>query len=75
MRLSGHALPRGKRGAARGKTNKNVGRVQPAEPSRRCLSVFPITFIRNTQTINFSLCKTRERNHSPLHASEWPKTT
>ena len=36
MRVSGHALPRGKRGAARGNTNKNVGRVNP--PNHRAVA-------------------------------------
>ena len=81
MRLLGYASPDGKRGEARGNTDKNVGRVQPVEPSRRRILVFPTTFIWNTRAINFILRKTSKRSleeakripgTSPLALTEIP---
>ena len=53
MRLLGYASPDGKRGAARGNTDKNVGRVapgqplQPVEPSRRRILVFHRVYLES----------------------------
>ena len=59
MRLPGHASPGGKQGVPRGRTNKNVGQVQPAEPSHNGLSIFPTTFIRKHEQPT-SFCSRQE---------------